>query len=132
MNNRFRFSELKELKLGDEFWTRSKKFKVTTEPIINKLKFYGDEHEKLEWDGYSEDDMREMHFAVADNEDPFTDEEFNIYKSPTSNNIEGSSPLQPREDTETTGKITIEEVKSYAEMKKDGEIPYSDEGEITL
>lgn len=133
MSTPYAFSELKTLQLGDEFWTRSKKFKVTTLPVLNKLTFYGDEHEKLEWDGYCEEDMREMHFAVADNEDPFTDETFAIYKIATSHDIEGSSPLQPRADTETTGEIIVGKSQSYAAMKRNDELPYSDDGgEITI
>jgi len=49
--------------------------------------------------------MREKHFAIADVDDPMGDETFPIYKSAVSHEVEGQSPLQPREDTEMFGII---------------------------
>ncbi len=83
MAERYTFEELKHLELTTEFWSNSEKFRVTTKPIHTQNTFYGDSHEKLEWDGYCEKTMRERHFVVADNKTPCGAIEYLIFKAET-------------------------------------------------
>lgn len=108
MAERYTFAEIRNFKVDDVFWSSSCEYKVTTEPVINEVEFYGEKHHKAEFDAYCNETMRERHFAVADVDDPMGDETFPLYKTSVSHDIEGSSPLQPRQDTETFGEVTVE------------------------
>lgn len=109
MTNPYTFNELKTLNLGDVFWTRNEEFTVISPPILTENTFYGETYEKVEFDGLGKLHNRKVHFVLADDSVPFGDDTYNLYKTPTSHNIEGFSPLKPREDTETFGIITKEE-----------------------
>lgn len=122
MAERYTFEELKNLNVGTIFWKNGEEHKLTSTPEFYESDFYGEKQGKLEFYAVSEVTNREIKYVVADTEKPFADEEFLFFKTPTSHPIKGSSPLQPRADTETSGGNSVEEMKYYADMKKDGEI----------
>ena len=105
MVERYTFNEIKSFQIGTVFYTMGHEYKVNSNPIIQESDFYGELQQKIEFDAYCEETSRERHFSIADVEKPYGDETFTIYKTATSHSIEGSSPLQPRADTETFGII---------------------------
>ena len=67
---RFTFSEIKQLKHEDVFWSGNNRYVVTSEPVyFNTSDFYGDNLESIEWTAQSTANLREYTFQVSHTKD---------------------------------------------------------------